>query len=230
VTCGLLFALLIAFVEVLTEPRANYSTGASVLATTPHTISFVGMLWAAVVGSGLYAAELDPRLGAFWRSRPISSDMWFWCKFIVGLAAVLIVLDGVTILTTWNAPRDSLTTGMSWAYVGCFPVIHALLYALAVLGTCWLRKPVIGAFMAILGFAVLNIAITTFPSTDHLDPINVFNNLLIDERAGHVDLTQHGYPLVYGVLGVSTFMLGLVSSRFARPLERTFSRFKLLAE
>ncbi len=230
VTCGLLFALLIAIVSVLTEPRGNYSTGASVLAAMPHTISFVGMLWATVVGSGLYSAELDPRLGAFWRSRPISSDMWFWCKFIVGLAAVLIVLDGVTILASWNAPRDSPTTGMSWAYVGCFPVIHALLYALAVLGTCWLRKPVIGAFMAILGFAVLNIAITTFPLTDHLDPFTVYNNLLRDERAGHVDLTQHGYPLVYGVLAVSTFILGLVSSRFARPLERTFRRFTLLPE
>ena len=229
-TFGLLFALLIALASVVMEPQIHYPNNASVLAEMPHTIAFVGMLWAAVVGSGLYSADLGSGLGGFWRSRPISLGMWFWCKFFLGLAAVLIVLDGVTILTSWNAPRYSMTTGMSWAYVGCFPILHALMYALAVLGTCWLRKPVIGAFMAILGFAVLNIAITTFPLTDHLDPINVYNNLLRDERAGHVDLTQHGYLLVYGVLAVSTFILGLVSSRFARPLERSFRRFTLLAE
>jgi ABC-type transport system involved in multi-copper enzyme maturation permease subunit len=226
VTFGLLFALLIAVASVMMEPQANYS----VLAEMPHTIAFVGMLWAAVVGSALYSAELGSGLGGFWRSRPISSGRWFWCKFIVGLAAVLIVLDVATILTSWNTPRYSLTTGMSWAYVGCFPIIHALMYALAVLGTCWLRKPVIGAFLAILGYAVLTIAITAFPMTDSLEPINIYNKLLQAERAGNNDFAQHGYPLVYGVLAVSVLMLGVISSRLARPLEPTFRRFTLLVE
>ena len=225
VTFGLLFAILMAAAAVLMEPQSNYSIGASVRAEMPHSIAFVGMLWAAVVGSGLYSAELGSRLGAFWRSRPISSGMWFWCKFIVGLAAVLSVLDGVTILSSWNAPRDTFTTGMSYAYVGCFPIIHALMYALAVLGTCWLRKPVIGGFLAILGFAVLTIAITAFPMTSALDPINVYNELLGAERTGQVDFRQHGYPLVYGGLAITTFLLALLSSRLARPLQPTFRWF-----
>ena len=35
------------------------------------------------------------------------------------------------------------------------------------------------------------------------------------------DFTQHGHPLVYGVLAVAICLLGLVSSRLARPLQPT---------
>ena len=220
-TFGLLFALLIAAVTVVTERGTFDSIGGAVRAEMPHTIAFVGVLWAAVVGSGLYAKELGPGLGAFWRSRPISLGMWFWCKFIVGLVAVLAVLDGVTILVSWHSPRHSLSTGMSWAYVACFPVIHAMMYALAVFGTCWLRKPVIGGFLAILGYAMLTITITASPMTRSLEPGDIYNALLVAERAGHVDLTQHGYPIVYGGLALSTFLLAWLSSRLATPLQPT---------
>jgi hypothetical protein len=227
VTFGLLFALLVAVATVAMEPQFNYSIGEnysigdSVRAEMPHTIAFVGMLWAAVVGSGIYSGELGSGLGAFWRSRPISPGMWFWCKFIIGLVVVVSVLDGVTMLVTWNSPRESMTTGMSWAYVGCFPLIHALMYALAVLGTCWLRKPVIGGFLAMLGYTLLSVAITSFPISTSLEPIGVYNDLLHAERAGQVDFTQHGYPLVYGILAASSFVIAVLSSRLARPLQPT---------
>lgn len=221
VTFGLPVALLVAVATVVTEPKSNYSTGESVRAEMSDTMAFVGMLWAVVVGSGLYSADLGLGLGAFWRSRPISTGMWFWCKFIVGLVAILSVLDGVAILVSWNSPRETFTTGMSWAYVGCFPIIHTLMYALAVLGTRWLRKPVIGGFLAIFGYSVLTIAITAFPMTTRLEPMNIYNDLLMAERGGQVDFTQHGYPLVYGVIIVSTLLIALLSSRLARPLQPT---------
>ena len=65
-----------------------------------------------------------------------------------------------------------------------------------------------GGILAILGYTVLTIAISTFPMTNQLEPIDVFNNLLMAERGlqsadriGHLDFTQHGYPLVYGGAG-----------------------------
>jgi hypothetical protein len=216
---GLLFAVLIALASVLIEPQGGSSLTDAARAEMPHTAAFVGMLWAAVVGSGLYAAELGEELGSFWRSRPISPAMWFWCKFFVGLAAVLLVLDGVTILVAWHSPRDTMTTGMSWAYVACFPIIHALMYSLAVLGTCWLRKPVIGGFLAILGFSVLTITIASFPQTLQLEPITIYNQLLSAERSGLGDFTQHGYPLMYGILASSTLVFAWLASRLARPLQ-----------
>jgi hypothetical protein len=233
VTFGLLFALLAAVAAVAMHPHdfnysKNYSIGESVRAEMPGSIAFVGMLWAAVVGSGIYSAELGSGLGAFWRSRPISPGMWFWCKFIIGLVVVVSVLDGVTILISWNSYRESMTTGMSWAYVGCFPLIHALMYSLAVLGTCWLRKPVIGGFLAMLGYLVLSVAITSFQVSTSLEPINIYNDLLQAERAGQVDFTQYGYPLVYGTLAVSSFVLAVLSSRLARPLQPTSRCFIVL--
>jgi hypothetical protein len=220
-TFGFLLAVLMTIASVLIERQHGYSFGISVLMNLPSSIWFVAMLWAVVVGSGLYSADLSTGLGAFWRSRPISPDLWFWTKFVVGLAAVVGVLDGVTILASWKSPRAEMTTGMSWAYVGCFPIIHALMYVLAVLGTCWLRRPVIGGILAILGYTLLTVAIMTFPMTDRLEPINVYNALLEAERSGQTDFNQHGYPLVYGVLVVSIVLLALLSCRLARPLQPT---------
>ena len=163
---GFVLGVLMTIASVLIERQHGYSFGISLLMDLPSSMFVVAMLWAVVVGSGLYSADLSSGLGAFWRSRPISPDLWFWTKFVVGLAAVVGVLDGVTILVSWKSPRGSMTTGMSWAYVGCFPIIHALMYALAVLGTCWFRRPVIGGILAILGYTLLTVAITTFPMTN----------------------------------------------------------------
>ena len=218
-TCGFLLAVLLAIAIALLGVRSDGSSGPSLLRALPDSMVIVGMLWPVVVGSGLYSADLGSGLGAFWRSRPISPDLWFWTKFVVGLAAVVVVLDGVTLLVSWRAPRTEMPTLMSWAYVGCMPIIHALMYALAVLGTCWFRRPVIGGILAILGYNVLSVAITTFPMTSRLGPIDVFQNLNVAEGSGQVDFTQHGYPLVYGVLVVSTVLLALLSSRLARPLQ-----------
>jgi len=151
--------------------------------------------------------------------------MWFWSKFAIGLLAVLAVLDGVTILLSWASPKDSMTTGMSWAYVGCMPIQHSLLYALAVLGTCWLRKPVIGGFLALAGFAILTVAIGAFPATSPFDPTDVYNKLLQAERAGQMDFTRHGYPLVYGSLALMILMLTLFSYWLAKPLQPRLIRF-----
>ncbi len=227
---GLLLAVLVSIADLLTENQHGYSFGTALLMNLPGSTWGVGMLWAIVVGSGLYSADLGSGLGAFWRSRPISPDLWFWTKFVVGLAAVVVVLDGVTIMVSWHSPRESPTTGMSWAYVGCFPIIHALMYALAVLGTCWFRRPVIGGIVGILGYALPTVVIETFPTTNCLEPINVFNALLDAERTGHVDFTQHGYPLVYGALVVSTVVLALLSCRLARPLQPTSRWFLPQAE
>jgi hypothetical protein len=229
-TFGFLLAVLVTIASVLFRRQPAYSFGASVLMNLPSSMWFIAMLWAVVVGSGLYAADLGTGLGAFWRSRPISPNLWFWTKFVVGLAAVVGVLDGVTILVSWRSPRAGMTTGMSWAYVGCFPIVHALLYALAVLGTCWSRRPVIGGILAILGYTLLTVAITTFPMTSRLEPINVANALRGAERSGHIGFTQHGYPLVYGLLLVSIALLALLSCRLARPLQPTSRWFVSQAE
>ena len=118
-----------------------------------------------------------------------------------------------------------MTDGMSWAYVGCMPIQHGFLYALAVWGTCWLRRPVIGGFLALAGFAILMVAIGAFPATSPFDPTNVYNRLLQAERAGQMDFTRHGYPLVYGSLALSILITALFSYWLAKPLQPRLIRF-----
>ena len=223
---GLLLAFLMTIAGIFMDgDRGGHSLGATMLMNMPHSTFVIAMLWAIVVGSSLYSAELAPGLGSFWRSRPISPGKWFWSKFAIGLLAVLTVLDGVTILLSWASPRDSMTTGMSWAYVGCMPIQHSFLYALAVLGTCWLRKPVIGGFLALAGFVILTVAIEAFPATSPFEPINVYNKLLQAERAGGMDFTRHGYPLVYGSLVLMILIITLFSYWLAKPLQPRLIRF-----
>lgn len=222
--CGLLFAVLLTIAGELMQParESSFSTSEFVRMNLPHTVFYVGMLWAVVVGAGIYSADLSENLGAFWRSRPISQVMWFWCKFFVGLVVVLAVLDGCTILVAWNAPRETPHDGISWAYVACFPILHAWMYALAVLWTCWLRKPVIGGFLAVLSYTLLSVAMTTFPATNWLEPINVYYSMFIDER-GLTDLQENiapnAYPIIFGTLTASVVGFAILSARLAKSLQ-----------
>jgi hypothetical protein len=214
---GLMLAVLMSVASVGMDGRQGQAYGDSLLAQMPHSTTVVAILWAAVVGASLYSAELGDGLGAFWRSRPIPTGMWFSCKFLVGLVAVLAVLDGTTILVSWSTSQDTVTE-MGWAYVGSIPIVHAVVYALAVLGTCWLRKPVLGGFLAAFGFGTLSVAMQSFPAIGFLEPIHIHNQLMYAERAGQLDFSQHGYPLVYGTLAVSVVLIALLAYRAARPL------------
>lgn len=219
VVYGFLLALVVTGVTVFIEDSDSASAADSFRSQLPHSVFFVGMLWSTVVAAGLFSADLGERLGSFWRSRPISPGMWFWTKYSIGLAMVLLILDGLSILVSWNAPREAPTQGMSWAFVACFPILHAWLYTLAVLGTCWLRKPVLGGFVSIVTYTVLLTIVTSFPATTWMEPITVYNGLLMAEREGNFNLLAHGYPLVFGGLVLCIALIASLASQAAKPLE-----------
>lgn len=216
--CGLLLALLMSIASVLTESRVDlnaYSAPVSVLMDLPHSTWAVGTLWAVVVGSSLFSAELGSKLSEFWRSRPISPRSWFWCKFTVGWLAVILTLDGLTALACWHAPRTSPTTGMSWAYLACVPLMHSFLYALAVVGTCALRKPVVGGLAALFGYTVISVLFGLSSDTQSLDPLDVYNRLVMAERNGLLNLLAGNYAQVYSALLLITIILTLAAARLA---------------
>ncbi|RCS48309.1 hypothetical protein DTL42_13370 [Bremerella cremea] len=217
---GFLLCLLVTGVTVSMEDLDTAPFGDSFRSQFPHTVFFMGMIWSIVVAAGIYSSDLGEGLGTFWRSRPISPGMWFWTKYVVGLVMVLMVLDGGAILVAGNAPHKGPTEGMSWAFVACFPILHAWLYTLAVLGTCWTRKPVIGGFLAIAADVLLTIIVTAFPATNWMEPVNVYNHLHMAELAGEGNLLAHGYPVVFGTLVVSICLVAWLASYLARPLQR----------
>ncbi len=220
VVCGLLFAALVTVAGIAEQSWRGYDFGTLMRSDLPHTVFFTGMLWSVVVGSGLYSADLVSKLGDFWRSRPISAGLWFWCKFVVGLTTVLLVLDGTTSLLCWTAPRDKLTSGMSWAYVACMPIIHALMFSLAVLGTCVLRRPVIGGIFALVSYFALTAIVEAFPATMHLEPLHIYNEILKDERAGQFVIARSDYLTVYGAFTIAIVVNAVLAFRFSQSLQQ----------
>jgi ABC-type transport system involved in multi-copper enzyme maturation permease subunit len=202
-------------------PARGGHFAAIVAGQLPGTTWYVAMLWAAVVGSGVFAAELEPRLAGFWRSRPISPSAWYWVKFIVGLIAVIGVLDGVTILVSWNSPYGHSPSQMSLSYVACMPVLHATMYSLAVLGVCLLRRPVAGATAAVLAFFLVTLVFESVAPGrfgGQFEPMSVYNALYYAEEKGEFDLTLYYYIYYYiPVYGTLTLVIvaAAVLGRFA---------------
>jgi ABC-type transport system involved in multi-copper enzyme maturation permease subunit len=198
---GLALACLLAAVNAVGDQGFDSLLPQRIAGQLPGGTWIVAILWGAVVGSGVFASEFEPRLEQFWRSRPISASTWFWVKFFAGLAAVLGVLDVVTILVSWGSPYAQDPNRMSIAYIACMPLLHALFYTLAMLGTCWLRRPVLAAMAAVVLFFVVSMAFEFVPGGAAFEPIKVYNALFFDECRrpdGTLNLLQHGYPVVYG--------------------------------
>jgi ABC-type transport system involved in multi-copper enzyme maturation permease subunit len=227
VIAGLALAFFMSLAQVLLEshPSSLWSQYGDPSATTiaagqlGGSTWIVATLWSAVVAAGIFGAELQPGLADFWRSRPVAPWMWFWTKFTVGLIATLTVLDGITIAVSWNSPYAYGANRMSWSYVACMPLLHALFYAMTVFAVCSLRRPVLGAACAVMAGFLLMMFLETLPTRDGIDPIFVYNNLFRAETysPGHgVDLWAHNYPVVYGGIAVLIVVAALGASRFVR--------------
>ncbi|MCA9016749.1 MAG: hypothetical protein KDA77_15560 [Planctomycetaceae bacterium] len=223
---GLILAGVLASANVLATGHTEGRTMQLTAYSLPSAMWITGLLWATVVGTGVFAAELSKGLGHFWMSRPIQIKRWFWLKYLVGLCAVLLVLDGTTILLSWNslhygAAMQSMygSNLLSWSYIACFPVLHAMMYSLAVLGVCWWKKPVRGAVAALAVFFISSMIIESIPGVSELDPLYVYNNLFMAERQGTFDLSGSHFPLVFGTICVVTLFTAYLASRKVQRFE-----------
>lgn len=215
---GLALAVALAFLMTCFEPVPDGGQpGALLRGALPQTTAMIGMIWPVVVGSGIFGGDFREKLGEFWRSRPISPRAWFWGKYVIGLAAVILALDGTVILVSWDAPNDMME--MSWTYVACFPILHALMYTAAVLSTSWIRKPVVGGLLALISIGLVMTTMGTFPGLDSFDPLHTYNELYFREEALGIDVTQSNYFPIYGTLVVLIALMAWAASRLAAPLE-----------
>jgi ABC-type transport system involved in multi-copper enzyme maturation permease subunit len=171
----------------------------------PSSMWMIGVLWSVVVGAGIFSAEIDSRLGEFWRPLPLPAGKLFAAKFLVVLLVVLLVLDGATIAATWNSPNWGDYHSMNWPYIGCMVPLHATMFAIAVAWTCLLRRAVLGGMAAIVSFTLTNTILEWSKATRDLNPIQVYNklhNLGASPVRPPLDFTAHGYPLVATAMGL----------------------------
>ncbi len=173
----------------------------------PSSMWIVGLLWSIVVGAGMFAPEVDSRIAEFWRAWPTGTWRLFSVKFFVGLAAVLLVLDGSTIAVSWNSPNWGNYYFMNWPYIACMVPFHATMFAVAVAWTCLLRRPVVGGMAAFATFVLL-MAITDWSNTTRqFSPIEVYNrlnsnNMTLRIAPTPVDFSAHNYPVMAAAMVV----------------------------
>lgn len=202
---GLVLAIMLTGIELFGE-----SNGEAFRSTLPSNAWFVGVIWAIVVGTGIFASELRDGLRDFWQSRPISLSAWYWVKFFVGMTAILLVLDATTILASWGTPIGH-TSGMSWSYVACMPLMHVFTYTIAVLAITVLRRPIPAGLVAVMAFFILTIGLETI--NPDLEPLNIYNALLAHEMHRSFQWASPYYVWVYGgmaMLIVVSSLLGAV--------------------
>ena len=223
---GLILAGFMAMMQTLGSHPNVINNWELVRYNLPGSMWVLGILWATVVGSGVVASELAPGLGHFWMSRPIPIRYWFWFKYLIGLIAILLVLDGTTIAVSWNSlfmsPEEKMNYGadlLNWSYIACFPALHAMMYSLAVLGVCWWKKPVRGAVTALAVFFISSMIMESIPGVMEFDPFHVYNNLIAAERQGRFNLSGSHFPLVFGTVCVITLLTAYLASRKVQRLE-----------
>lgn len=210
---GLTLALLITGINLFESAGETGTLILRLAGGLPSNSWYVGLLWSALVGVGIFAAELEPGLQHFWRTRPITPTTWFWTKFIVGLLAVVIVLDGLPAVIGWKSPYRSDAGRTGFVYLACMPLLHAQVYAIAVAAVCWLRRPIAAVVIAVLMPALTDIVADSIPGQTELGTLAVFNNLEADEYVdGVFNLMNHHYPLVYGFV----FLITISATAIAR--------------
>ncbi|MGA2259648.1 MAG: hypothetical protein ABSG53_33650, partial [Thermoguttaceae bacterium] len=176
----------------------------------------IGLLWAVVVGAGVFSAELDSRLGEFWRTWPIAFWRFFTIKFFIGLLAVLLVLDGTTIAASWNSPNWGAYRCMNWPYIVCIVPLHATMFAIAVAWVCLLRRPVLGGMAAAGSYMMMNLGLDWWETTRQFDPIAVYNHLALRTSASleSADIAAIMVPAMGGILLACIVIAGLGLRRY----------------
>jgi len=182
----------------------------------PLSMEAAGLLWGVVVAAGIFAPEIDSRIGEFWRSRPISPFRLFAVKFVLGLLVVLLVLDGSAIALSWSARSAPGIRPMGWAYVACIPLLHGLMFALAAASTCLLRHAAWGAGASLATFGLGEALLRLSNASDAYEPTQVFRRLAEEsQRTGQLpNLAAWGDPANFHYPAVTAAMVAIVATAF----------------
>jgi hypothetical protein len=110
--------------------------------------STVGFLVTLVVGIGSFLFDADAKLNTFWRSRPIDANLWFWTKYVTGLAilvAMFAVPMAYAVWVKWRYGLDPMNGELFMA-----ASIMLAIYSAAVLTTCLVRQALYAAVLSIM--------------------------------------------------------------------------------
>jgi hypothetical protein len=137
----------------------------SPVADNRYALAFFGSVWAIIVGVTMFAAELEPRLYTFWRSRPIDPSTWFYVKYAAGAGIVLLCFD---LPGAWVGHPDHEISRFEGVgpYLICAPLLHLSVYSVAVMIVCLVRQAVYAGILSMSAMLVL-VLLPTLLSKNH---------------------------------------------------------------
>ncbi|HUY90066.1 MAG TPA: hypothetical protein VMV10_15120 [Pirellulales bacterium] len=163
----------------------------------------VGTLVALVVGTVSFAADVQPGLWTFWRSRPIEPGLWFWPKYFAGAAAVLAFLDlplaALYLVAAAAGWRISFPEGV----LACAPLVHLLAYSAAVCAICWVRRAVYAGILAFAGVLGVLMGPMGWDSLQALNAGHVIGELNSAPIVDFADFAAAYLPFASVMLGLS---------------------------
>ncbi len=114
---------------------------------------WVGFMVTIVAGMGVFLEDVKPKIGIFWRSRPVNITQWFFVKYFTGLA-VLIVTFGAMLLIAIALPgeRSLFQSERAGAQIALLVLAMLLVYSISMASYCLGRHPIVSvlATLAIL--------------------------------------------------------------------------------
>jgi ABC-type transport system involved in multi-copper enzyme maturation permease subunit len=119
---------------------------------------FFGVLTSLVIGVGVFLRDLETGVHTFWRSRPIEPSVWYWIKFVTGLAIVALAFLSPLLIAPWLASEHLLRqSDVPWIQMNSAATMLAA-YAIAAATTCLLRSAVFATVLTMAGLYIAAIS------------------------------------------------------------------------
>ncbi len=138
-----------AFVTVPILESLRYNSGdtsAVINSTVAQTSTTIGLMLALVVGVGTFVGDYQTGQLTFWRSRPVNPRLWFWSKYVTGLAVVELTLLLPWLLSQLLTGWYDLARGPG--YMVTSVLLYLLVYSVSVWMACLLRHIVYAGIIA----------------------------------------------------------------------------------
>lgn len=145
---SLLLSLFAGALGLTGNPESNSDL---VLKALPQILWVAGFVLAVLVGVGAVIGDLQAGVNAFWRSRPIPPQSWYWTKYLIGLATIFIAIEIPSLMCVGSMILDvkELHSPLLWL------LIWNATFSFALTATCLVRQPAHAGILAIGGVGIL---------------------------------------------------------------------------
>jgi ABC-type transport system involved in multi-copper enzyme maturation permease subunit len=176
---SLLLSVLVGLISMPSNNHAEPLTR-SLTAALPMILLVAGYVLAVLIGVGAVIGDVQPGVNTFWRSRPISPSAWYWTKYGVGLATMLVAVEIPAVVLVGPDAGHVFRSerGVSW-----WLLMWDVTFSFALTATCLVRQPGYAAILAIGGvsvlYAVIEAAFGSFMPGEASAPMDILGPVFV---------------------------------------------------